>query len=200
MHPTVKVVAEFEEEVNHESLGVSVHQVKEFSPRISFGCSISSPPYLALALADYPGFALQLRERWRHMAIYYVMITGPCTGLVRPVFDLPDPSVRYRLSDTDLRDLSTGIGRLSALLLAAGAVRVYPSYRGARPIHGEDELSTIPGALTTDQANVQTIHLFASCPMGENKSRCATDSWGRVHDVPNLIVNDAKSPVFGAPA
>jgi len=191
MHPTVKVVAEFDEEVNHEQLGVPVHQVKEFSPRIGFGCSISSPPYLALALADYPGIAWQLRERWRHMAIYYAMITGPCTGRVRPVFDLPDPSIRYHLSDPDLRDLSTGMIRLSALLLAAGARRVYPSYRGAMPISGKDELSTIPGTLIADRAHVTTIHLFSSCPMGEDTSRCATDSVGRVHGVPNLIVNDA---------
>jgi choline dehydrogenase-like flavoprotein len=191
MHPTVKVVAEFDEEVNHEQLGVPVHQVKEFSPRIGFGCSISSRPYLALALADYPGIAGQLRERWRHMAIYYAMITGPPTGRIRPVFDLPDPSIRYHLSDRDLRDLSTAMRRLAALLLAAGARRVYPSYRGARPIKGEDELSTIPGALNADRANVTTIHLFSSCPMGEDSSRCATDSAGRVHGVPNLIVNDA---------
>jgi len=191
MHPTVKVVAEFDEEVNHERLGVSVHQVKEFSPRIGFGCSISSPPYLALALADYPGIAPQLRQRWRHMAIYYAMITGPNTGRVRPVFGLPDPSIRYRLTDPDLRDLSTAMRRLTALLMAAGARRVYPSYRGARPLRGQDEISAIPGEFTTDQANITTIHLFSSCPMGEDRTRCAVDSTGRVHGVPGLIVNDA---------
>lgn len=198
MHPTVKVVAEFDEEVNHERLGVPVHQVKEFSPRIGFGCSISSPPYLALALADYSGLALQLRERWRHMAVYYAMITGPAAGRVRPVFGLPDPSIRYRLSDRDLRDLSTAMRRLTALLLAAGARCVYPSYRGAGPIHGEDELSTIPGSFATDQANITTIHLFSSCPMGEDPARCAADSMGRVHGVQGLIVNDA-SLLCGAP-
>src|ERR1035438_6228403 len=35
MHPTVKIVARFDDEVNHENLGVPVHQVKEFSPRMS---------------------------------------------------------------------------------------------------------------------------------------------------------------------
>jgi choline dehydrogenase-like flavoprotein len=36
-----------------------------------------------------------------------------------------------------------------------------------------------------------TIHLFSSCPMGEQRSRCATDSFGRVHGFDNLRVNDA---------
>ena len=31
-----------------------MHQVKEFSPRISLGCSISSYPYLKLAMLDHP--------------------------------------------------------------------------------------------------------------------------------------------------
>jgi choline dehydrogenase-like flavoprotein len=36
-----------------------------------------------------------------------------------------------------------------------------------------------------------TIHLFSSCPMGENRSQCAADSFGRVHGFKNLFINDA---------
>src|SRR5439155_5611251 len=49
LHPTAKMVARFPDEVNVPGMGVPVHQVKEFAPRVSFGCSISTPPYLALA-------------------------------------------------------------------------------------------------------------------------------------------------------
>jgi choline dehydrogenase-like flavoprotein len=191
VHPTVKAVALFDEEVNHEKLGVAVHQVKEFSPRMSFGCSISSLPYLGLAMSDYAGYEGEVKSRWRRMAIYYGMITGPNTGTVRPVFGLPDPLVRYRLSAEDMRDLATVMRRLTKMLLAAGARTVYPSIVGARPITGEDQLSTIPGALQPDRANLMTIHLFSSCPMGEDQARCATDSMGRVHGVTNLFINDA---------
>jgi choline dehydrogenase-like flavoprotein len=191
IHPTVKAVALFDEEVNHEELGVAVHQVKEFSPRMSFGCSISSLPFLGLALADYSGHEGEVKSRWRHMAIYYGMIAGPQTGTVRPVFDLPDPLIRYRLSAEDLRDLATALRRLTKMLLAAGARIVYPSIAGARPITGEDQLSTIPGALPPDRSNLMTIHLFSSCPMGEDRARCATNSMGQVHGTANLFVNDA---------
>jgi choline dehydrogenase-like flavoprotein len=50
LHPTVKLVARFPEPVNHAAMGVPVHQVKQFAPEISLGCSISSPPYLKLAM------------------------------------------------------------------------------------------------------------------------------------------------------
>ena len=40
-------------------------------------------------------------------------------------------------------------------------------------------------------ASLMTIHLFSSCPMGENRSQCAADSFGRVHDLKNLYLADA---------
>src|SRR5262249_660692 len=39
--------------------------------------------------------------------------------------------------------------------------------------------------------NLMTIHLFSSCPMGEDRSKCATDSFGRVHGHRNLRIADA---------
>ncbi len=36
-----------------------------------------------------------------------------------------------------------------------------------------------------------TIHLFSSCPMGEDRKRCVTDSFGRIHDLRDLRIADA---------
>ena len=36
-----------------------------------------------------------------------------------------------------------------------------------------------------------TIHLFSSCPMGEDQARCVTDSFGRVHGHDDLYIADA---------
>ena len=64
LHPTIKVVAKFPEAVNSAQMGVPVHQVKEFAPRYSFGCSISNPPYLALALLEHPEAAREGFADW----------------------------------------------------------------------------------------------------------------------------------------
>jgi choline dehydrogenase-like flavoprotein len=58
-------------------------------------------------------------------------------------------------------------------------------------LHCEGCLGKLPELLPNGLANLMTIHLFSSCPMGENKSQCATDSFGRVHGLKNLYVNDA---------
>ena len=53
------------------------------------------------------------------------------------------------------------------------------------------EVAKLPLEVKNGQANLMTIHLFSSCPMGENRERCATDSFGRVHGFDNLFVADA---------
>jgi choline dehydrogenase-like flavoprotein len=189
MHPTIKVVAKFPFQINHEALGVPVHQVKEFSPRISLGCAISSLPHLMLGVADYPGAREMVRHEWRHMAIYYGMITGPTCGTVRNVGK--DAMIRYALSTTDLRDLSRTLRYLSQLMFAAGAAEVYPSIAGLKPLRSWDDLSTLPGEVPGDRTNLMTIHIFASCPMGEDPTRAAVDSYGNVHGVPGLSIHDA---------
>ena len=97
VHPTLKLGARFPEMVNSATMGVPVHQVKEFAPRLSFGCSISSPAYLALGLLDHPDPLAAVSRDWPHMANYYAMITGEGHGTVRTLPGCRDPLVRYAI-------------------------------------------------------------------------------------------------------
>jgi choline dehydrogenase-like flavoprotein len=189
MHPTAKVVAHFAEEVNAPGMGVPVHQVKEFAPRFSFGCSISTPPHLALSLMPHTQGVELVRREPRNLAIYYVMTSGG-RGAVRCLPGFRDPLVRYGLSAAEMANLSTGLRKLCECLLAGGARTVYPSMDGIGSLSSREELDRLPTALTPAQANLMTIHLFGSCPMGENRSVCVTDSFGRVHGTKNLYIAD----------
>lgn len=191
VHPTVKIVARFPEDVNSATMGVPVHQVKEFSPRLSFGCSISSPAYVALGLIDHPDAARETAATWQRSAIYYAMITSEGHGSVRPLPGFRDPLVRYALTANDRRNLSDGLRKLAQALFASGATELFPSLTRGPVLHGESCLSKLPDTLPDGIANLMTIHLFSSAPMGENRELCATDSFGRVHGFRNLFVNDA---------
>ena len=181
LHPTVKVVAKFPEPVNSAQMGVPVHQVKEFAPRFSFGCSISTPPYLALALADHPSQAREVARAWAQMATYYAMITGEGRGSIRILPGVRDPLVRYGLTENDRRDLSDGLRKFCLALFESGAKELYPSITRGAHFAERDDLSQLPNALPSGLTNLMTIHLFSSCPMGEDLTKCATDSFGRVH-------------------
>lgn len=191
VHPTVKIVARFPEAVNAADMGVPVHQVKEFSPRLSFGCSISSPAYTALGLLDYPDVARETSQAWQNTATYYAMITSEGRGNIRALPRFRDPLVRYALTETDRRNLADGLRKLAQALFAAGATQLFPSLTRGPVLRGDSCLSKIPDVLPDSLANLMTIHLFSSCPMGEDKSVCATDSFGRVHGFKTLFVNDA---------
>lgn len=190
LHPTIKVVAEFPEEVNDPEMGVPVHQVKEFAPHYSFGCSISSPPHLAVALADHAERIPDLIRRWRRMAVYYAMTRGG-QGTVRTIPFFRDAKVSYRLGPEDLREVASALRNLCRCLLAAGASVLYCTAEGIPPIQGEGDLDKIPCSFSPGQASLMTVHLFSTCPMGEDRSRAVASSFGRVHNARNLYLADA---------
>ena len=191
LHPTVKVVARFPDAVNSAEMGVPAHQVKEFAPRLSFGCSISTPPYVALAMIDHPPYETDVSAVWPHMANYYAMIASESRGTVRPIGRFRDPLVRYFLTENDRRVLADGFAKLAHLLFEAGATAVYPGLSGGPQLRCRDDIAKLPCVLPNGLASLMTIHLFSSCPMGEDKLRCATDSFGRIHGFHNLFIADA---------
>jgi choline dehydrogenase-like flavoprotein len=191
LSPMIKVAAVFEDEVNSDYVDVPAQQVKEFSPRITMGCSISSLPYLALAMTDHPDFMVDLRDMWRRMTIYYAAIAGPNTGLVRNVPLSRAPLVRYSLGLEHMRAMSTALHYLCRLLFAAGAKELYPGITGMPVLRSEADLTKIPPELPRDRTSLTTVHLFSSCPMGEAPDLSAVDSFGHVHGHRNLLVNDA---------
>jgi choline dehydrogenase-like flavoprotein len=191
LHPTVKVVARFPGQVNASDMGVPVHQVKEFSPRISLGCSISSPAYLALGLLDHPTAAAGVRGAWARMANYYAMITAEARGTVRRMPGFRDALVRYALTENDRRQLAEGLHKLCEALFAAGAEALFPSLARVPQLTSPDDLCRLPAVLPEGLPNVMTIHVFSSCPLGEDRARCAVDSYGRMHGFNDLFVGDA---------
>jgi choline dehydrogenase-like flavoprotein len=191
MHPTIKAIARFDETINSESAVVPMHQVKEFSPAIGFGCSISSPPHLALAVADSRRGLGIVNESWQQMAIYYAMVAAEGTGTVTPLPRSDDPLVNFSLTTGDRALLRAGLEKLVRLLFAAGAREVIPSIAGAASMRNLGDLAALPDTLPLDRTSLMTIHLFSSCPMGENPDLRAVDSFGRLPDCPGLRVSDA---------
>lgn len=190
VHPTVKAVARLAEAIN-DPADVATYQVKEFGSWMSIGGSASGPPLLALQLADsWPSFGSRL-EDWRRSTSYYAAITGTGRGRVRVIPGRTDPLVTYALTRQDVRSLRTALARLLHLLLAAGADEVYPSYVGASVVRDLADVPTAATGLTRTTASIMTVHLMGSARMGGDASSSACDSWGRVHGVGGLRVNDA---------
>ena len=190
VHPTVKLAARFREPVNVPD-DVPVHQVKEFAPDLSFGCSASGPGLVALALSDnWTDFSRAVPE-WRNIAVYYAAITSEGRGRVRALPRLADPLVTYRLTRRDRDLLRSGLARLALVMLEAGAVEVYPSVRSAPLVRNRRDLAELQRTFRASKASVMTVHLCSTVPMGERRDRCGAGSHGLVHGTANVYVNDA---------
>ncbi len=190
VHPTVKLAARFADALNVPD-DVPVHQVKEFAPHLSFGGSASNPGLVALSLLDqWPTFK-QAVTRWQHISVYYAAITSQGLGRVRSFPRMRDPIVTYGLTRRDRELLRSGLGRLALLMLEAGAVEVYPSFKGAPSVRNRRDLAAMQQAFAATRASVMTVHLCSTVPMGELEGRTGADSFGRVHGCTNIYVNDA---------
>lgn len=190
VHPTVKLAARFGEEVNVAD-DVPVHQVKEFAPDLSFGGSASHPGLVALALTDSWATMREAVTAWPEIAVYYAAITSEGRGRVTALPGMADPLVTYRLTRRDRAVLGQGLARLALVMLEAGAVEVFPSFRGAPIVRGRADLAAMSDGFRATAASVMTVHLCSTVPMGDDTSRAAADSHGRVHGSVNVFVNDA---------
>jgi choline dehydrogenase-like flavoprotein len=162
--------------------------VKEFAPRLSFGCSISSLPHLALNLLNYPAAQANVINDWQNMATYYAMIFPQGKGKVMTIPGMRDPIVKYKLANADYANLRDGLNKLAKILIASGAIELFPSVAGIQKWTRDPE--SIVTNFCHNQMFLMTIHLFSSCPMGENQHRCVVNSFGKVHGHENLYISD----------
>ena len=193
LHPMLKLTARFPQPVNAQNSVLPLLQVNEFWPEISLGGAYFSSGHLAFLLGDnWPQLSMEM-EHQNHFASYYVAVRGNGRGSVRPsALGNGDTALRYDLSVDDLRSMSRGVARLATLLLAAGAEAVYPAIRSIPVIRTElDAVRWLTELLPAKDLSLTTVHAFSSCPMGEQAGLTAANSYGRVHHVDNLYVNDA---------
>jgi choline dehydrogenase-like flavoprotein len=84
-----------------------------------------------------------------------------------------------------------GTNRLKDLMFAGGAKFVYPSVRKFNGWSSENQKEDIKAENFCRFTSPMTIHLFSSCPLGENLEKCAVASDGQVHSTKNLFVCDS---------
>jgi choline dehydrogenase-like flavoprotein len=189
-HPTVKIAARFAEEYDHDE--VPMHRVTEFSPFLTIGGSASRRGQVALAIVDAAPHALAaVLDEWRNVVVYYAAIRSAGSGRVRALPGLRAPLVTYTVTDADMSRLARGLVHLGEVLLAAGAVELYPSIADGTVARKRGDLAVWWDELTRARANLMTVHLTSTVRMGEKRDRTGTDSYGRVWGIPNLRVNDA---------
>lgn len=193
IHPMLKVAARFPDRFSHADAGMSLLQVKEFWPEIVLGGSYFSRGHLAGILSNNWFDVYDRLDESDHMACYYIGVRGTGRGSVRPSYlENGRTHVHYELSDEDMWNLSRGLARLSSLLLHGGATEVLPAVTGVPAITSDVEaVRWLDDRLDGRSCSLATVHAFSSCPIGENIERTAANSFGKLHGLDNVYINDA---------
>ena len=124
-------------------------------------------------------------------SIYYAMIKPEGNGSIKNLPFFKDPLISYNLTYNDKKMLAEAVKKLCELLLAAGAETIFPSIHNGPVIKNEGDLISLPEQINSSKTSIMTVHLFSSCPMGEDRNICVVDSYGKVHGQENLWVSDA---------
>ena len=192
LHPTLKALAHFPHLIEAQKYILAPHAVTEFMPDIRLGCSVFRPGFFGMALAEDWQHRAHLQADIDHCALYYAMIRAQGIGRIYCIPGLRDPLVTFRLTEQDWLLLKQGLQLLSKLLFAAGATQIFPSITGHSGWHQNMPITYDPLLEKLPKfANPFTIHIFSSCPMGENQERCATNSFGKIHGLDNTYIADA---------
>lgn len=191
LHPSVRVLADFKDPVHAFDHRLPLYAVSEFLPDQRIGGSVMTPATFGLALAENWPHRAELLARPEHAAGYYAMARAEGNGTIRCLPGLDDPIVHYGLTSRDWRLLTECLARLTRVLFAAGATRVYPGISGHPGWRSPGAaLAELGDPLNPKRTQLMTIHMFSSCRMGQAQA-CDVDSFGRVKDMENLFVSDA---------
>jgi choline dehydrogenase-like flavoprotein len=199
LHPNLKVVAIFDEDVTSWQGAHQAFQVREFADQ-GLGCfaAINVPPsILAMSFPQRGRELATLMEQYNHMVLAGLLCEDTATGRVRTIAGRPQAF--YQLAHRDAANMQRGLVLLSELLFAAGARRVLLPFHSARELHGPDDVRRLlRDPIRPSQWEVVTVHMMGTARMGSDRTAAVTDSFGFMHDVDRLLVADAS--VFPTPS
>lgn len=189
MQPVLKVAALYEKDINSVNLGINTVRLSSFE-NFKIENSVDQLNHLSLSLVNYKYTDHQLIKNFTKLAHFSVTFKTSAVGKVRNLPFLDEPFVYYKVTDEDLALFSSGIKTVLRILLESGAKAVYPSLKNIKPITCIKDIESIPSKMQRKQLNLSAVHLFGTCPMGEDLNKCVVNSYGKVHEAENLFISD----------
>jgi choline dehydrogenase-like flavoprotein len=192
LHPNVKVVALFDEDVTGWKGAHQAFQVREFAhENIGTFAAVNIPPSLIAMSVPHRGAQLgRLMDRYNHMVVAGLLCEDTETGRVRTIGGRPQAF--YQLAERDAATIQRGLVLLSELLFAAGAKQIILPFHHVSEICSADEARAVFSRPIPRSAwEVVTVHMMGTAKMGRDRATSVTDNFGFMHDVDRLLISDA---------
>lgn len=191
LHPAVRVVARFDEEVNGWDGSLqSVYSDHFAGEGIKLVGVYTAVNVLAASL---PGVGPKLRRRARDLprcAVFGAMIHDEGGGTVR-LGPGREPILTYAMAPRDLARLRRSITILSEMAIAAGAREVFTSVFGFPALRSMDDAVALERA-SYDARRIECMafHPLGSARAANDPRRGVVDQGGECFELPGLFVAD----------
>jgi hypothetical protein len=198
VHPATFAWARFEEEIRGWSGIPQGYAIDEFVKQGLRFEGVFLPMDMAAASFSQIGSKwTELVENFHKLACFGFMVADSSRGRVVLGRD-GEPQVRYRLDESDRRQMIRGHAILARVYLAAGAQAVYPALSDPwDEMRSEADVLRFEREAQRDlkarHINISAFHPLGSCRMHADPQRGVTSSTGETHQVQNLFICDGSA-------
>lgn len=192
-HPGVSVTGLFPDEVRNWRGATQGHEVTGYR---SEGIKLEALGFdISLLASRVPGVGADFAQRLRNLGRYAVWgaaIRARARGHVRP--GPTRPIVTYSLTDEDVRRARRGVRILGDVLLAAGALEVYPGVPGFDKVVRDAQTMARferEGSTVASDYTMSMTHLFGTARLGSDPEKSVVRPDFRHHAIDGLYVADS---------
>lgn len=193
VHPNVKVLAVFDEEVRGWNGVIQGFQITEFFDEgILMAVNFTPPGIVAIALPLMGDEIMRiLKSEYHHMVLGGALIEDTGTGrVICGPFGQAFPV--YNINDHDFHQAIRGTALLAEVFFAAGAKKCYLPFSGFSEIRSIDDIPRIyEHKIRPTDMEMLTVHVMGTCRMGIDPKRSVVGPFGEFHNVQGLYVADA---------
>lgn len=190
LHPMIKVIAEFENDVQVGKENVHPYQVTEFFPKFIIGEAASGKRFLKISFINNNKFLYDVEKKWKKMSIYHVTFS---LGLGK-VFKIPFYNkfiYFYKIRENDVEILQEGYIQLCKILFAGKAKKVNLITKKIQTVNKDNYINKIKNLKSIDDFKISSVHILGGVGSGENKDKCAVNSFGKLIGYNNIYINDS---------
>lgn len=193
-HPGLAIMAMFPERIDPwKGATQGYHSLHYLEEGLKFEVLWSPPAVLATRM---PGLGHDYQRhllRYDHLAPFDVICAADrSSGSVRPRRGSTSPDIRYHFHQDDVDLMRKGLGILSDICWAAGAVSILPGLHAVpEVVESREAAEAIRHAkLEASHTIAASNHAFCTTRMSSDPTRGVVDTWGRCHDLDNVYIAD----------
>ena len=190
LHPMIKLIAEFKDEVQSGKENVHPYQVTEFFPNYILGEAASGIRFLKMATISDKNLQKKIDQIWRKMSIYHATFS---IGKGK-IYKIPfmDKFIKfYFINKSHKEILIEAYINLCKLLFSGGADEIYLLGKIIKKINKDNYEGIIKSSFKRiSDFKFSSVHILGGVTSGE-KVNTITDSFGKVKGQKNLYINDS---------